>query len=163
MERDKEELLNLKEKLANVCESEKELWFRSFGNREAWELGSMLVKKAQKENLPITIDIRKNVQQLFHYANDNTSLDNDIWIERKVRLLNRSGISSYHMSLELQIKETTLERERELSTFDYAAHGGCFPIQVAGCGMIGTLTVSGLEQQEDHRIVVEAIKEYIEW
>ena len=50
MERDKEELLNLKEKLANVCESEKELWFRSFGNREEWELGSMLVIKDKKEN-----------------------------------------------------------------------------------------------------------------
>ena len=40
---------------------------------------------------------------------------------------------------------------------DYTAHGGCFPIRVRGTGMVGTVTVSGLPQKEDHALVVETL------
>ena len=40
---------------------------------------------------------------------------------------------------------------------DYAAHGGSFPINVAGAGIVGSVTISGLPQREDHNLVVEAL------
>ncbi len=40
---------------------------------------------------------------------------------------------------------------------DYAAHGGCFPIIVEGTGIVGSVTVSGLPQREDHNLVVEGL------
>ena len=40
---------------------------------------------------------------------------------------------------------------------DYAPHGGSFPLIVAGAGVIGSVTVSGLPQRADHELVVEAL------
>jgi uncharacterized protein (UPF0303 family) len=54
-----------------------------------------------------------------------------------------------------------LEEAYQISESHYAAHGGCFPIIVKGTGMVGTITVSGLAQEEDHKLVVQAIREYL--
>jgi uncharacterized protein (UPF0303 family) len=40
---------------------------------------------------------------------------------------------------------------------DYATHGGSFPLNVAGAGIVGSVTVSGLPQRADHELVVEAL------
>jgi uncharacterized protein (UPF0303 family) len=56
---------------------------------------------------------------------------------------------------------TTLEEQFYISSVDYAPHGGCFPIYIKNTGMIGTITVSGLPQEEDHKVVVEAIRAYL--
>jgi uncharacterized protein (UPF0303 family) len=44
-----------------------------------------------------------------------------------------------------------------LPTADYAVHGGSFPIGVAGAGVIGSVTVSGVPQRSDHELVIEAL------
>lgn len=45
----------------------------------------------------------------------------------------------------------------------YAIHGGGVPVRVRGVeGVVGIVVVSGLKQEEDHMVVVEAMREYIE-
>ncbi|MET8912572.1 heme-binding protein, partial [Micromonospora sp. NPDC004551] len=40
-------------------------------------------------------------------------------------------------------------------------HGGCFPIILKGTGPVGTVTVSGLPQLDDHRLAVEALELFL--
>ena len=49
-----------------------------------------------------------------------------------------------------------------LDTRDYAHHGGSFPIFLKGTGCVGTITVSGLPQREDHCLVVEIVAAYLQ-
>lgn len=43
----------------------------------------------------------------------------------------------------------------------FAGVGGCFPINLKGRGFIGAIAVSGMEQQEDHWLVVDTISQYL--
>jgi uncharacterized protein (UPF0303 family) len=147
--------------LKQLLQQEQELQFTSFNESTAWQIGCRLVERAQKEMLPITVDITRGSHQLFHASLQGTSADNDEWIKRKVRLVYRFEHSSFYMGQLLKSKGKRLEEAYLISESDYAPHGGCFPIIVKNTGMIGTITVSGLPQEEDHKLVVQAIREYL--
>jgi uncharacterized protein (UPF0303 family) len=138
-----------------------ELIFSSFDESDAWELGSLFVEKAQRGNLGISIDISTKDKILFHYSCPGTNPDNDQWIIRKKNLVNRFGHSSWYFGQKLIQDGTTLEERYCVSGNDYAAHGGCFPLAIEGSGIIGTITISGLPQEEDHTLVVSTITEFI--
>ncbi|MFN8433502.1 MAG: heme-degrading domain-containing protein [Anaerolineales bacterium] len=147
--------------LKDLLQQEQELQFTRFNESTAWQLGTQMVERAMRENLPITINITRGEQQLFHYSMPGTSADNDEWVKRKVRLVNRFGHSSFYMGQALKHKGKTIEQSYLISESEFAAHGGCFPIIVKGTGMVGTITVSGLPQEEDHKLVVESIREFL--
>lgn len=151
----------MEELLKNLLQEEQELQFTHFNESTAWQLGCQMVERAMRENLPITINITRGEQQLFHYSMPGTSADNDEWVKRKVRLVNRFGHSSFYMGQALKHKGKTIEQSYLIPESEFAAHGGCFPILIKGTGMVGTITVSGLPQEEDHKLVVESIREFI--
>jgi len=144
-----------------VLKEEAALQFSEFTNQTAWELGLMLVEKAHAEDKKITIDISRSGQQLFHYALAGTAPDNDEWIRRKNRVVGRFFHSSFYMGLYYKSKETTIEKNSLVSEMEYAPHGGAFPITIANVGIVGTITVSGLPQREDHEFVVAVLKEFL--
>jgi len=151
----------MEELLKNLLQEEYELQFANFNEITAWQIGSQMAEHAMRENLPITIDIRRGEHQLFHASMPGTAADNDEWVKRKVRLVNRFGHSSFYMGQMLKHKGKTLEQSYLISESEFAAHGGCFPIIVKGTGMVGTITVSGLPQEEDHKLVVESIRAFL--
>jgi uncharacterized protein (UPF0303 family) len=134
------------------------LTLRHFTYDDAWVLGTLLVELAKERQAPVAIDIRRGPQQLFHCALPGSTADNDAWIDRKRRVAERYGASSFLVGTRFREKGTTFEESARLDPDRYAAHGGAVPIAVEGAGIIGTVTVSGLPQAEDHAMVVEALE-----
>jgi uncharacterized protein (UPF0303 family) len=147
--------------LDELAAQEEELQFSSFTHDDAWDLGSALVARARRENLPVAVDITRNRQQLFHATRPGTAPDNDWWIRRKRRVVNRFGHSSLYVREASLAKGTTFEQEFGLDPDRYAAHGGAFPILVRSVGPVGVVVVSGLPQVDDHRMVVEAVRAHL--
>ena len=135
------------------------LYFDAFTNDTAWELGHALVAAASRDALAVTVDIRRGEQQLFHAALPGTAANNDIWIERKNRVVRRFGHSSYYVGRLLE--GSTIEEKFLLDGTLFAAHGGAFPVLVRDVGVVGTVTVSGLPQAEDHRLVVAGLRDFL--
>ena len=147
--------------LEELLLEEQQLQFTKFNEDTAWEIGSWLVEYATQNKLPITIDIRRGQQQLFHASRPGTSFDNDEWVKRKVRLVNRFGHSSFYIGQLLKSEGKSIEEMFLLPESEYAPHGGCFPIIIKETGVVGTITVSGLPQEDDHKVVVQALKSYL--
>jgi len=143
--------------LKSLLAQEAALQFPAFDDDTAWELGKLLVETARGRSLPIAIDIRRGERQLFHASMPGASADNDQWIIRKTRTVSHFGHSSFYLGNLLKSSGKSLSERFFLSETEFAAHGGCFPIIVRGCGMIGTVAVSGLPQEEDHQLVVECL------
>ncbi|WP_435224027.1 heme-degrading domain-containing protein [Streptomyces sp. Tue6028] len=144
--------------IAELEEQERRLTLPHFTYDDAWALGTLLVELARERRAPVAVDIRRGGQQLFHAALPGSTPDNDAWIDRKRRVVERYGCSSLLVGSRFRAKGTTFEESSRLDPDTYAAHGGAFPIAVEGAGVIGTVVVSGLPQVEDHAMVVEALE-----
>jgi uncharacterized protein (UPF0303 family) len=144
-----------------LAAEEAELQLRGFDNDDAWRLGVGLVDEAHQRGLGVVIDIRRGDQQLFHAALPGTAPDNDRWVERKVAVVRRFGHSSLYVGQVCRDGGTTLAEKYGVPETEYAAHGGAFPLTIQGVGPVGVVTVSGLPQLEDHRLVVEVLRRFI--
>ncbi|MFC3742091.1 heme-degrading domain-containing protein [Paractinoplanes deccanensis] len=146
--------------IARLEQQERDLVLTRFDNADAWRLGCLLVAKATERELPVAIDIRRGTQQLFHAALPGSVADNDTWIERKVRVVERYGASSYLVGRRLAAKGQQLDAGMGVDPALYATHGGAFPIRIKDVGVVAVVTVSGLPQADDHALVVEALGEF---
>ncbi|GAA4246657.1 heme-degrading domain-containing protein [Dactylosporangium darangshiense] len=152
----------MQELIAELEAQEQRLVLDRFDNDDAWTLGCLLVEVARERGLSITVDVRRGGQQLFHAALPGTAPDNDRWIERKIRVVERLHASSYLVGRRLAAKGATFDAGYGVDPADYATHGGAFPIRVRNVGVVGVVTVSGLPQADDHALVVEVLGRFLE-
>lgn len=149
--------MGLQEDIERVALQERELQLPRLDAKTAWDLGVRLRKMAEDRSLAVVIDVRKFGQPLFYTALEGTTPDNAEWVRRKSNVVARLHRSSYAIGLSLRAKNETLMEKYALPIADYASHGGSFPLAVADAGVVGSVTVSGLPQREDHELVVEAL------
>jgi uncharacterized protein (UPF0303 family) len=147
---------------ARIEDEVAELQLENFSASDALRLGLILVRKGTEGALPIAIDIRRGQQILFHAALEGAQADNDVWIARKARAVERYGIPSLLLGTRPKIAGKRIENEGWFDQMTYAAHGGGFPISVRGAGIVAVATVSGLPQIDDHDLVVAGIREFVE-
>ena len=128
--------------LERIALQEQRLQFEHFDATSAWTLGARLKEAAESHGVAVAIDIQFHGQPLFFYAMPGTTPDNVDWIRRKRNVVLRFQRSSYAIGLQLQQQGATLEARLGVDTRDYAAHGGCFPLNLRGTGCVGTITVN---------------------
>ncbi|MFD0049728.1 heme-degrading domain-containing protein [Actinomycetes bacterium NPDC127524] len=153
-----ERKMETSEKLAEILKQEQELQFEQFSHDTALVLGQILIDLAKKGRKSIAVQISKNGQKLFYHAMDGTSPDQEHWIRRKSNVAARHNHSSYYIRLYNESKNRSYFEAFSVSPEEYAVHGGSFPLAVKNAGVIGTITVSGLTQEEDHQLIVDGLK-----
>ena len=147
--------------LEDLLEQERRLVFDSFTNDQAIALGLHLVEVARAGHHPLTIDVTRAGQQLFHAALPGTAVDNDRWVERKRAVVERFGHASLYMARLCEQRGVDLATRYQLDPLAFAASGGAFPITIRDVGVVGTVTVSGLPHEIDHALVVEALGAFL--
>jgi uncharacterized protein (UPF0303 family) len=149
--------MGLSEDLEKIALQERELRLPRLDASVAWELGVLIRDKALELGLKLVVDVRRFGQPLFYAALDGTTPDNFEWVRRKSNAVARFHHSSYGVGITQKMKGTTLFERQGLPLTEYAADGGSFPLHVEGAGVVGSVTVSGLPQRDDHNLVVEAL------
>ena len=149
--------LSINDDLAKLALQEQALALSHFESDVAWRIGTILRDLALQRKFAVAIDVRRFGYPLFYCALQGTSPANQDWVRRKSNVVAHFLRSSYAVGLDLRQKKTDLLEKHGLPFSDYAAHGGSFPIRVEHAGVIGSVTVSGLPQRDDHELIVEAL------
>jgi uncharacterized protein (UPF0303 family) len=147
--------------LRQVIAQETELVFEHFDEHVAFDIGAALRERGKRENLKMVVDIRLWDRPLFYSALPGATVDNAEWVQRKSNSVRQLHKSTYRLVLEKTFDERVFPAWRNLDTKLFALAGGGFPIKVKGIGIVGTITVSGLAERDDHGLVVEAIVDHL--
>ena len=143
--------------VAELEKQDRELRFTSFNYDDAWALGNDIVALARVAKHPAAVAIFFGEQRVFHAALAGASVNNDSWLERKVRTVRRFNESSYLVGRRFVLSGQKFETDAKVDPLLYAAHGGAFPLRV-GELQVGVVAFSGLPQEVDHAIVVAALR-----
>ena len=144
--------------LQELLRQEEALQFSKFSSATALDLGLAIVHTAQRAGQAVMVDIRFGDLQLFQHAMEGATPDNADWVRRKINVVRRFAHSSFYMGTLYRSKGTDFETATGLDPREYAAHGGAFPLRIRGAGLVGTVTVSGLPQAEDHALAVAVLQ-----
>jgi uncharacterized protein (UPF0303 family) len=146
--------------IPKVIRQEELLVFRSFDEADAWNLGCALREEASKYDAGLVIDIRSGNQILFNSFMPGATIENIDWVRKKINLVEIMKTSSYLIGLEVKFGIGE-EKIKGLSEVDYAWHGGCFPVRLTTGEVVALVTVSGLPQRDDHKLVTDVIADYL--
>lgn len=129
----------------------------NFSNTIALEIGLSIINLAKEKSLNIAVQIERLNHIIFLYIDDNLPADKHNWLKRKANLAKHFEESSLSVKNDLIDKNMSLEKTFALSQENYLAKGGAIPIFVKNAGMVATITVSGLNDEEDHNIIIDAL------
>jgi uncharacterized protein (UPF0303 family) len=149
--------MDLERDIERVLAQEAALVLPQLDAETAWRIGVQLREMSLARGFSLAIDISRGAQTLFHAVVGTAPPDTASWLRRKTNTVARYHRSSYGIGLKLKLTGDTLASRYGLPEHEYAAHGGAFPLTVAGTGVIGVAAVSGLPQRADHELVVEAL------
>lgn len=148
-------------RLAILKKQESQAQFQGFSEEIAFDVGSVVYGIARAKRAPVVINIRTSDRALFHAAMPGATPDNDEWVRRKSNVVLRYHVSSLQFGDSLALKGRVINPDMGIDMMNFAGHGGSFPIRVKKAGVVAAITVSGLPQLDDHRMIIEALDQYL--
>jgi uncharacterized protein (UPF0303 family) len=148
-------------RVAILKKQEQQAQFQSFSEEIAFDLGSVVYGIARSKRAPVVINIRTSDRALFHAAMPGATPDNDEWVRRKSNVVLRYHVSSLQFGDSLALKDRVINPDMGIDMMNFAGHGGSFPIRVKKAGVVAAITVSGLPQLDDHRMIIDALDQYL--
>lgn len=115
---------------------------------------------AQETGHGVLLDIRRPQLVLFRAVLPGVGPDQEVWAERKARVVLRMEASS--ALVDARLSHAGVD-PRAIGWLDetYAVTGGYFPIRVRDAGVVAAMTASGLTSQQDHDLVVAALRAHL--
>jgi uncharacterized protein (UPF0303 family) len=147
--------------LKSLAEEQQKLLLQEFDYSVAWKLGCLIREKAAAANLPVSITVAHGSDVVFSLLMPGATIDNLQWAARKRAVAHRFHRSSLAMRLEAESGNFDFNNRYRLPEADYVASGGGVPLILRNGTLIGTVGVSGLPDEDDHRLVVQALEELL--
>jgi uncharacterized protein (UPF0303 family) len=152
--------MNAKEEYDRLGKEEEELSFDHFSRGDAWNVGLRIVEKAKPNPLPLGIEIVLNGLMVFRYYPEGITRDHELWLERKRHTVEFREMSSMRLKW-MSVKDGRAVTDWQVDPALFALGGGGYPIKIRNTGLIGSICTSGYVDTEDHQIIVDVLREYI--
>ena len=143
--------------LESLAAEQEELLLDTFDYDIAWALGQILRDRASAIGAPVAIEISHGTTPVFVALLPGATVDNLDWTGRKRAVAHRFHRSSLAMRLEAEKAGFDFNERYRLSKETFVASGGGVPLILRNGTLIGTASVSGLPDADDHRLIVEGI------
>lgn len=144
---------------AEVAAQEAGLVLSSFTLADALRLGAIAQAHAERDALPIIIQVRHGRRIAFMMALPGSKSDSENWIRRKAAVVEKLETSTMYQKLRYLERGTTFNAATGLDELEFAAHGGGMPISATSVDIVGSMYVSGLPDTEDHALIVRCLSE----
>lgn len=144
--------------VADIQREFNEMTWESFTHQDALTLGLDIAQRIEDAPWPMATAVYFGEQNVFRYACEGTSERNDNFIRGKRNTVMKFREPSFLVGQRFAEKGLNFYEETGLSEDDYFCFGGGYPIFV-GDEIVATVFTSGAPHVEDHRIIVEALKE----
>lgn len=146
--------------LETVIKQEELLAFEQFNREDAFDLGLKMIEQAKSKYSNVAIQIISEDFVTFRYMMEGSSMENDWWLNKKINVSQKCGVSSLRAALEFEYgvrkKEPWIEDEN-----NYALCGGCIPIRLKNGYIAGYALASALPHERDHQLIADAMADYL--
>ncbi|MEY8353887.1 heme-binding protein [Lachnospiraceae bacterium 54-53] len=138
-----------------VLNLERELQFSKFTHEIGLKIALDIIENVQEHKRKgVSIRIVYEGLLIFQYLMDGRK--ESPWLKRKEKTVLDSGHSSL---LTFVMSDENPEYQKWMKDETYAVCGGGFPITEKN-EVKGAICVSGLHHEEDHRLIVDALKKF---
>ena len=130
----------------------------AFNNNIALNMGLAVVELARLRKRSVAVEVSRLNQTVFLHIGEGIPVDKQSWLKRKANTAIHFEESSLTVKHDLILKHMSLDKTFALDEREYIAKGGAIPIFVKHVGLVGVIAVSGLHDEDDHLLIVDALE-----